>query len=311
MNDIKALLLCNNPIALPGIREFLFFGKVAAIGIPKRNKEMQQILEQMTRETGTPLLLLDKKTYKAQLKQAIEQYEVNVGLMMTFPFIIPHEILQMPAKGFINFHYGLLPQCRGPHPILWHLLNNDPECGVTVHKVDEGIDTGPIVMQERIPIDETDTYGTLQAKLAYLSGRLAANLLKILSYGSMVPATPQNEAEAAYYEMPVAADMTINWTEMNSDRIIRIINACNPWNKGAGTAVNNWFIGLTEAESAGNNEDETVRPGTILACDKEQGLIVKTSDGKKLKINIIYTQEGFFSGYRLLNFGIKPGDVFA
>ena len=75
--------------------------------------------------------------------------------------------------------------------------------------------------------------------------------------------------------------------------------------------INNWFLGITEAEPAGDDEsDASVAPGTILACDKEQGLLVKTSDGKKLRINIIYTQEGFFSGHRLLNFGIKPGDVF-
>lgn len=312
MNDVKALLLCNNPIAIPGIKEFLFYGKVAVIAIPKRNKEMQQVLEQMTKETGTPLLLLNKKEYRAQLTQAIEQYGVNVGLMMTFPFIIPQEILNMPAKGFINFHYGLLPKCRGPHPILWHLLNNDPECGVTVHKVDEGIDTGPIIMQERIPIAENDTYGTLQGKLAFIAGRLAANLLKILSYGTMVPATAQNEADAAYFEMPVAADLTINWKEMDSAQIIRIINACNPWNKGAGAVVNNWFLGITEAEPAGKYEEnnDTV-PGTILACNKNDGLTVLTLGKEILRINIIYTQEGFFSGYRLADFGVNTGDVFA
>lgn len=310
MNDVKALLLCNNPIAIPGIREFLFFGKVAAIGIPKRNKEMQQVLEQMTKETGTPLLLLNKKEYKTQLTEAIQRYEANVGLMMTFPFIIPPEILKMPEKGFINFHYGLLPQCRGPHPILWHLLNNDAECGVTVHKVDEGIDTGGIIMQEKLTIAPGDTYGTLQGKLAYLAAKQAANLLKILSYGSMVPAAPQQEADAKYYEMPGAAELTINWKEMDCDRIIRMVNACNPWNKGAGAAINNWFLGITEAETVGEYSGNSEVPGTIITCNREEGLTVNTRDGKTLRINIIYTQEGFFSGYRLADFGIKPGDVF-
>jgi len=311
MNDVKALVLCNNPIAIPGIREFLFFGKVAAIGIPKRNKEMQQILEQMMKDTGVPLLLLNKKEYKAQLTTAIKEHGANVGLMMTFPFIIPNEMLQLPEKGFINFHYGLLPKCRGPHPILWHLLNNDAECGVTVHKVDEGIDTGPVIMQEKLTIEPGDTYGILQGKLAFLAARQATNLLKILSYGSIIPATPQNEAEAKYYEMPVAGDLTINWQEMDSAKIIRVIDACNPWNKGAGAAINNWFLGITEAEIAGEYENKDMRPGTIIECSKEHGLTVYTIDGKKLRINIIYTQEGFFSGYRLADFSIKPGDHFS
>jgi methionyl-tRNA formyltransferase len=149
MNEIKALILCNNPVAIPGIKEFLFYGKVAAIATTKRNKEMQHILEQLMLGTNVPLLLLNKKEYKTQLAEAIKQYEVNVGLMMTFPYMITPDLLSLPTKGFINFHYGLLPQCRGPQPILRHLLNNDKEAGVTIHKVDDGIDTGPVILQEK------------------------------------------------------------------------------------------------------------------------------------------------------------------
>lgn len=310
MNDIKALILCNNPIAVPGIREFLFFGKVAGIVIPKRNKEMQHILEQMLAGTGVPLVLVDKKEYKQQLKNALEQYTADAVLMMTFPFIITPEILKMPVKGFINFHYGLLPQCRGPHPILNHLLNNDKEAGVTVHKVDEGIDTGPVILQEKIPIEDNDTYGTLQSKLAFLGAKLAANLLKILSYGTIIPSVAQDESKAAYHQMPGAKELTINWKEMTAEKIVRLVNACNPWNKGAGTIINNWGIGITEVEIIGECETGVSSPGNILECDKEAGLIVSTIDDKKLKINIVYTNEGFFSGSRLSGFNVKAGDLF-
>lgn len=310
MNEVKALILCNNPIAVPGIREFLFFGNVGAIGIPKRNKEMKDILERMMADSGVPLLLLDKSDYKEKITLAIQQNQVTIGLMMTFPFIIPLEILALPARGFINFHYGLLPPCRGPHPILWHLLNNDAEAGVTVHKVDEGIDTGPVILQEKIPIEHNDTYGTLQSKLAFLAAKQAANLLKILSYGTILPAVPQDETKARYFEMPTAADLTINWAEMSAQKIERLVNACNPWNKGAGTTINNWGIGITEAEIVGECETTDITPGKILACNKEAGLIVSTMDNKKLKVNIIYTSEGFFSGSRLAVFQIKEGDCF-
>jgi len=310
MNEVKALILCNNPIAVPGIKEFLFFGKVGAIGIPKKNKEMKDILERMMADSGVPLLLLDKNDYKEKIVQAIQQNQVTVGLMMTFPFMITPEILALPARGFINFHYGLLPQCRGPHPILWHLLNNDAEAGVTVHKVDEGIDTGPVILQEKIPIAYNDTYGTLQSQLAFLAAKQAANLLKILSYGTILPAVPQDETKARYFEMPTAANLTINWAEMSAQRIERLVNACNPWNKGAGTTINNWGIGITEVEIVGACETTDIPPGRILACDKDAGLLVATMDNKKLKINIVYTNEGFFSGCRLAGFQIKAGDSF-
>jgi methionyl-tRNA formyltransferase len=310
MNEIKAIILCNNPVAVPGIREFLFYGKVAAVVTTNRNKEMQHILQQLLENTGIPLVLVNKNNYKTTLAEKIKEYNVTVGLLMTFPFVIDLDILQLPAKGFINFHYGLLPSCRGPQPILWHMLRNDMETGVTVHVMDTGIDTGPIIMQEKIQIEENDSYGILISRLAFLAAKQAANLLKILSYGTIIPAAPQDETLANYYEMPGAKELTINWNEMTAKQIIRLANACNPWNKGAGTFINDWMIGVTEAEIVGDAAITEAAPGIIIDCNNEAGLVVKTVDNKNLRINVVYTNEGFFSGGRLATFGIKAGMQF-
>lgn len=309
MNNIKIILLCNNPVAVPGIREFLFHGNITAVCIPEKNKEMQHILNMLLKDTGVPLLLLSKKDYRIQLADAIEQYKPDIGVIMTFPYVLPAEIITMPAKGFVNFHYGLLPACRGPQPILWHLLNNDTEAGVTLHQLDAGIDTGPVITQEKISIAQNDTYGTLQTKLAYLAAKLSANFLKILSYGTIIPSAPQDESKAAYYNMPGAKELTIDWKMMSAEKIIRLVNACNPWNKGAGTSINNWVIGITEAEISEAGSEEKL-PGTIIFCNKANGLTVQTSDNKKLIINIIYTNEGFFSGWKLGEFGVSAGMMF-
>lgn len=309
--EVKALILCNNPISIGGIREFLFYGKVGAIAVTRRNKEMQQIIGSMIKGTDVELVIVTKHDYKEKLLSVIKDKGINVGLMMTFPFILTEEIWKLPEKGFINFHYGLLPQCRGPQPVLWHMLNNDVEAGVTLHKVDGGIDTGEIVMQEKLVIDENDTYGSLQSKLGYLAAKPAANLLKILSFGSFVPSTPQDESKANYYEMPGAKELTIDWQQMPAKQIVRLVNACNPWNKGAGTLINNWFIGIAEAEIDGEATAGDETAGTIIACEKEKGLLVKTCDQKILKINIVYLQEGFYSGHRLSSFAISPGMKFS
>ncbi len=309
MNNVKALILCNNPVAIPGIKEFLFYDKVAAIIVTKRNKEMQHILQPLLIEKNVPLVLLSKKEYQQELIDAIAKYLPTIGIMMTFPFFITPQILLAIPSGFVNFHYGLLPQCRGPQPILRHLLNNHTQAGITLHKVDEGIDTGEIISQEKMAIDDSDTYGTLQAKLAYLGAKQAANLLKILSFGTIIPSIKQNESLAAYFEMPTATELTINWEKMTAQQIARLVNACNPWNKGAGTTVKNWFLGIVEVEIM----DEVIndyKPGTILSCNMQNGLVVKTVDNKKIKINIVYTNEGFFSGYKLTNFGITETDMF-
>jgi methionyl-tRNA formyltransferase len=310
MNPVRALILCNNPIAIPGIKEFLFFGKGNAIGIPESNKEMKHLLEQLLPDTGVSLILLNKQNYRQMIRETILEKEITVSLMFTFPYIIPEEILQLPEKGFINFHFGLLPQCRGPQPILSHMLNNDADAGITVHQADSGIDTGAIIIQEKIAIAANDTYGTLQGKLAMLGAKQAATLLKILSYGSTIPSKPQDESMAAYYKMPGAKELTIKWQEMNGAQIQRMVQACNPWNKGAGTILENWMIGVTEVEITGDSETGDLKPGTIIACNPMDGLLVQTCDSKKLKLNIIYIQEGFFSGYRLAGFGVQPGQQF-
>lgn len=309
--EVKAIILCNNPIAIPGIREFLFYGKVGAIVVTKRNKEMQQIVTAMVGDSGVPVVIVTRKDFKEKIADAIRVNTVNVGLMMTFPFVLPEAIWRMPEKGFINFHYGLLPQCRGPQPVLWHMLNNDREAGVTLHKVDGGIDTGEIVMQEKLEIRADETYGSLQARLGYLASKPAANLLKILSFGSVIPSRPQDESQARYFDMPGQKELMINWEKMEAAAIQRLVNACNPWNKGAGTIINEWLVGVTEVEIAGESANNEIQPGTILACDKANGLLVQTCDNKQLRINIIYLQEGFFSGYRISDFSIEKGMRFS
>jgi methionyl-tRNA formyltransferase len=205
-----------------------------------------------------------------------------------------------------------LPQCRGPQPIFWHILNNDSEAGITLHCVDEGIDTGPIVLQETMPISNFDTYGIVQSKLAHAGAKSAATLLKILSFGSIVPSTPQEESLAAYYKNPTAKDITINWQTMPSQKIIKTINACNPWNKAAGAIINNWMIGITVAEiiEKAHLDIQANKPGEVLIITKEDCVLVKTVDDRVIKINIIYLQEGIISAWRLAEFGIKMGDCF-
>jgi methionyl-tRNA formyltransferase len=97
---------------------------------------------------------------------------------------------------------------------------------------------------------------------------------------------------------------------MSAAVIVRLANACNPWNKGAGAFINNWFIGITEAEIAGDMSEDNILPGTVLACNKSEGLLIASSDKKKLKVNIVYLQEGFYSGYRIAEFGVKEGMKF-
>lgn len=311
MADIKILLLCNNKIALPALRELLFFKQVAAVVIPAKNASLKADLEELMEGTGVPLHTIDRSDFKKTIRREIENSKVQAVLLMTFPYLIPKELLSLPQRGFINFHYGKLPEYRGPEPVFTQVMMQERNPGLTVHVVTEGIDDGPVIIQETVSYNAADTYGMLQYKLAGAGAKLVSLLMKILSFGSILPAAPQDEGKAAYHKKPTAGSVMINWQTMDSKAIQALVNACNPWNKGCGAVINKRVIGITEVEIIDNIPDENEVPGTIITLDGENGLQVSCCDGHVIKITILYTEDGFMSGKKLAGRGVTAGDIFS
>jgi methionyl-tRNA formyltransferase len=310
MAEIKILLLCNNRIAIPALQEMLFFKQVAAIVIPLKNTGLMADLKELVKGTGVPLLTVDRRNFRKVIRQEIEKKKPVTVLIMTFPYVIPKELLTLPPRGFINFHYGKLPEYRGPEPVFTQVMMQEKNPGLTVHVVTEGIDDGPVIIQETVPFDATDTYGLLQNKLAAAGAKMVSLLIKILTFGSILPAVPQDEGKASYHKKPTAATLMIDWLHMDSKAIRALVNACNPWNKGCGAVIKNRVIGITEVEITENNADKKIFPGTIITLDDEAGLQVYCSDGNIIKITIFYTEAGFMSGKKLSSMNIQAGDIF-
>jgi methionyl-tRNA formyltransferase len=308
----KIILLCNNKIALPALKELIFFKQVSAILVPANNKEVIADVKDFIAESksDTPLLLVTKNNFSTTINEAIATHQPMAVIMMTFPFIIAEDILVLPPKGFINFHYGKLPQYRGAEPVFTQVLLQEKEPALTVHVVDKGIDSGGILLQEIFEYNEDDTYASLQNKLANAGAKVIGSVIKILSFGKYIPSIPQDECKAAYHSKPTAADLMIDWQTMTSHQIKALVNACNPWNKGCGAKINNTVFGITEVEILDKGLYPILKAGTIACLNYTEGLLVFTSDEKLIKINIIYTKNGFESGYKLKNYGVNSGDVF-
>lgn len=307
MSDTKVILLCNSLIAVPALREMLFYQQVSSVIVPARNKEVVDTIKEFTDEASVPLITVRRKDFNDKIKEAIASGSPVAVLMMTFPYMIPEETLQLPPKGFINFHYGKLPEYRGPEPIFTQIIKQEKKPGLTVHIATAGVDDGPVILTDTVSYNEEDTYGQLQYKLAYAGAKLSKVLLKILTFGSMLPSAPQDESRAAYHTKPAAKDLMINWAEMDSAAIIALINACNPWNKGCGLKINNEIIAVTEAEILDEECDGSLA-GKIFSVHPPKGLCIGTKDGKVLKINIIFHhQYGFMSGHRAGILGITEG----
>jgi len=307
---INIMVLCNNEMAIPAMQQLYMSGSLKAVVVPEKNTSLLILLKQMLTGTGIGLVSVNKKNLQTKIKSLVTEKNITTGWMMTFAYIIPKPLLGLLPGGFVNFHYGILPKYRGPNPVLAQMLNGETESGITIHLVDEKIDTGPIVMQQKIPINDTDTFGIQLQKLGMLGASMAMNFLQLCRLHKIPLAVAQDETKAMYFKKPVAADLMINWDKMGSTQIIRLIHACNPWNKGAGALIGNTGINLVDAEPCDDIPVTQSQPGTILALDELSGLKIYCFDNKLIKVNIISTSEGFFAAKKLRNFGIKAGDRF-
>jgi methionyl-tRNA formyltransferase len=304
---MRIAILCNDRLGFPAIYQLVQHRLVVAIGTTNRVPETKIILSQLCSQGTIPMQLFSFNNLESNLKNWLESYNPDVVLVKTFPYKIPATLLAIPKHGFVNFHYAPLPAFRGSNPLFWMIRNGIQETGVSIHRMDESYDTGEILFQHPVRMSLNTNYGMAISQLAATGAALTANLLQGLSKGTLQP-IQQDHSKAAWYGRPKAEDLTINWTEMNAQEICALVNACNPWNKGAIVRYRGWTFALTEVTVADFLVPSGTSPGTILAIDEKKGLIISCKSNQAIKAHVVYTEEGFFSGFRLSHFGIKTNN---
>ena len=175
---------------------------------------------------GLPVL-----QYARVSKEGVDELrDLHADIFVTAAYgqILSRAILDVPRYGVVNIHASLLPKYRGSSPVQWALINGEKETGVTIMQTAEGLDTGDILMAERIPIGPDDDAGTLLDKLSELGASAIVRFLDELENGGAVHGTPQNEAEATYYPMLKRSDGKIDWT-MDAARVLDRMRGMRPW----------------------------------------------------------------------------------
>ena len=305
---MRIAVLCNDRMAMPALQQLLQQRLLVAAGCSDRTSETTTLIAQLVRASGTPFQFFSKKDLEPTLIAWLHQHQPDVVLVKTFPWKIPEAALHFPKHGFINFHYAPLPGWRGSNPLFWMIRNGIRFGGVTVHKMDPGFDTGPVLLKEQVSVTPETTFGMLTAQLAYTGLSLTATLLNGLAAGSLKP-EPQDESLAKSYGRPKPEDLFVDWKTQSRQSVRALVNACNPWNKGAGVRFRGWTFGLTSVSLSDHPVPEVTQPGTILALDETNGMLIACADGKAVRADIVYCEEGFFPGYRLAMFGLKTGDM--
>lgn len=157
----------------------------------------------------------------------IKELNPDTIIVASYGKILPQELLDIPQYGILNIHASLLPKFRGASPIQNTILLGEKETGITLMRMDHGLDTGDIIAQSHIAIDADDTTQTLTKKLAHLSTEiLTENLTNWLT--AKIPATPQNDADATLCQLIERTDGHVTWLD-NTEQIYNRYRALNIW----------------------------------------------------------------------------------
>lgn len=216
-----------------------------------------------------------KRIRESECIEELRKYNADIMVVIAFGQILPKEILEMTPYGCVNVHASLLPSYRGAAPIQWAVINGEKVSGVTTMQMNEGLDTGDMLLKVEIPLDEKETGGSLHDKLAEAGARLCVETLDALKAGTVTP-EKQGDSPTAYAKMLDKHMGKIDW-KMSAKEIERLIRGLNPW-PSAYTRWNENDKGMKiwEAEVAEGQTDKAA--GTVVEVAKD-GFFVQTGDG--------------------------------
>lgn len=154
----------------------------------------------------------NKKVKDPEVIKKIKEINPEIIFCIGGTQLIPSEVLVVPRLGCLNIHPALLPKYRGRYSTAHAIFNGEKYTGVTAHWMDEGIDSGPIIMQERIEIDENDTAKSLYDKFTSVGEKLFAEIIEKWINGERITSVPQNENEATFYKKELPNNGKIDWS---------------------------------------------------------------------------------------------------
>jgi methionyl-tRNA formyltransferase len=231
---MRVVFIGTGGIGVPALQALLQSGKHQLIGVvtqpDKPIGRKQQIEPSSIKKAliGTKMPILQPARIKD--RQSIEEIRAlspDVIVVMAYGQILPRTILEIPSLACLNLHASLLPRHRGAAPIQAAIASGDSDTGITVMYMDEGLDTGDILLQHKIGVLPTDTGGSLHDRLAQIAPEVLLEALKLLAQGN-APRVPQDNALATYAPKLSRENGRIDWTEP-AKVVEQKIRAYNPW----------------------------------------------------------------------------------
>ena len=280
MNDLPSLIFMGTPeFALPSLRELHAAGAPILLAVTQPDKPkgrgrklVAPPVKVFAEAEGIPVYQ-PEKVKSAEAIERIAALNPACIVLAAYGQLLSAEILKVPTLGAVNVHASLLPKYRGPAPIHWAVIQGELETGVTTMLMDTGMDTGDILMQRQVPIEPTDTAGSLHDRLAQEGATLLVETLKLLQQGTLRPKA-QDDSKATYAPMLAKEDGEIDWQE-DAETICCRIRGLDPWPGG----FTLWQGKRLKLFGCGSLPLSTqVEPGTVIAAT-DDGLQVSAGKG--------------------------------
>jgi len=215
---------------------------------------------------------------RARTPESVERIRAehpDLIVVVAYGQILPESILSIPRLFCVNVHASLLPKYRGAAPVHWAIARGETVTGVTIMRMDPGMDTGPMLLSREVPIGEEDTAGTMLERLSKVGAEALAEALDRLRAGNL-PEIPQDDARATYAPMLKKEHGAIDW-EKPAREIRNLVRGMTPW-PSAHTVHEGRSLKVLSVSSAGPGPGGDASPGEVLSVGRE-GIEVACGDG--------------------------------
>lgn len=300
VGTLKALAVAGHEIV----------GVVSQPDKPKgRGKNLQPTpVKEAAMELGLPVYQ-PKKVRDPEFLEVLKELNPEVIVVVAFGQLIPKAILELAPYGCINVHASLLPKYRGAAPIQWAVIDGEAETGVTIMRMDEGLDTGDMISKVTVPVLADETGGSLFDKLSEAGAKLLVETLPSLEDGTAVFEKQPEESPTAYAGMIKKSMGDLDWTRP-AEELERLIRGLNPW-PSAYTKMDGKTLKIWKAQVLEEEREEDYMPGTILLTEQQE-FMVQTGKGI-LKITELQLEgkkrmdtSSFLRGYHLEGGKVLP-----
>ena len=282
---MRLVFLGTGDFAVPSFEAVLRAGHevLALVTQPDREKGRGQKVTppplKPVAEARGVLVLQPRRVREDAAVASLRERKPEILVVVAYGQILPKAVLEIAPRGAVNVHGSLLPRWRGAAPIQWAIASGDAETGVTTMLLDEGLDTGGVLLTRATPIGPEETASELSPRLAALGSDLLVKTLRGLEDGSLLP-RPQDEARATLARILTKEDGRLDWNLPAAALACRV-RGFHPWPGAFAVFEGRSLKALRVRGEAG--VDLGTAPGTVLAVD-ENGVVVACANGSRLRL---------------------------